>query len=211
MEPFSQTCSFRWSDLDPVGHVRHSVYYDFCAQLRTKALAHYGISLQTMQQHGMGPVLFEEKAVFKREMHFGDIISLNLQAKGFRTDFNRFAFIHHFERADGTLCATVEVLGAWMDLRARKLGALPKYGPPPGMKYPGPKGLTGIYKSLTAGLIFNLPVRPVKTAPFPALLLLEPLHRQCLLYCRTKTKCCSLPLPTVFCAPSIAWLKPFLL
>lgn len=126
MEPFSQTCSFRWSDLDPVGHVRHSVYYDFCAQLRTKALAHYGISLQTMQQHGMGPVLFEEKAVFKREMHFGDIISLNLQAKGFRTDFSRFAFIHHFERADGTLCATVEVLGAWMDLRARKLDAPPE-------------------------------------------------------------------------------------
>jgi acyl-CoA thioesterase FadM len=31
---FSKQLSFRWSDLDPNFHVRHSAYYDFGAQHR---------------------------------------------------------------------------------------------------------------------------------------------------------------------------------
>ena len=34
MASFSKQLSFRWSDLDPNFHVRHSTYYDFGAQHR---------------------------------------------------------------------------------------------------------------------------------------------------------------------------------
>ena len=34
MEPFKQNLQVRWADLDPNGHVRHSVYYDYGAQIR---------------------------------------------------------------------------------------------------------------------------------------------------------------------------------
>ena len=44
MELFEQPITIRWSDLDPNGHVRHSVYYDFGAQAR----------LSFLQQNGFG-------------------------------------------------------------------------------------------------------------------------------------------------------------
>jgi acyl-CoA thioester hydrolase len=38
MTSFSKQLSFRWSDLDPNFHVRHSAYYDFGAQHRIEIL-----------------------------------------------------------------------------------------------------------------------------------------------------------------------------
>lgn len=117
---FSQAIKIRWSDLDPNGHVRHSVYYDFGAQLRTELFIERGIRVEDMGRLGVGPVLFEEKATFIKELHFGDQLVMNGSLLGLRKDYSRFAFRHEIWRGE-TLCAKVEVLGAWIDLKARKL------------------------------------------------------------------------------------------
>jgi len=120
LKEFKRPLHIRWSDLDPNGHVRHSVYYDFAAQLRTELFIANDIKVEEMAKLGMGPILFEEKASFKRELHFGDNINMVAAVIGLRKDYSRFAFIHEIWRGDA-LCATVEMLGAWIKLRERKL------------------------------------------------------------------------------------------
>jgi acyl-CoA thioester hydrolase len=124
MEKFERKLHVRWSDLDPINHVRHSVYYDFAAQLRTELFIANGITIQDMARQGFGPILFEEKATFKKELRFGDDLLMNAAVKGLRKDYSRFAFIHEIWRGE-TLCATVEILGAWIDLKQRKLTVPP--------------------------------------------------------------------------------------
>lgn len=122
---FEQKLHIRWSDLDPNGHVRHSVYYDFAAQLRTELFIARGIRVEDMAKAGFGPVLFEEKANFRRELHFGDDLIMSGSLKLLREDYGRFAFVHEIWRGD-TLCATVEVFGAFIDLKLRKLTLPPQ-------------------------------------------------------------------------------------
>lgn len=122
---FKKRIHVRWSDLDPNGHVRHSVYYDFAAQMRTELFIERGIKVQDMAAAGFGPILFEEKASFKRELHFGDELLMTAALKSVREDYGRFAFVHEIWRGE-TLCATVEVLGAFIDLKARKLTVPPQ-------------------------------------------------------------------------------------
>jgi len=118
--PFSQALHIRWSDLDPNGHVRHSVYYDFAAQQRTELFIQRGIKVEDMARAGFGPILFEEKANFRRELHFGDQLIMKGSLLGIREDYGRFSFLHEIWRGE-TLCATVQVFGAFIDLKARKL------------------------------------------------------------------------------------------
>ena len=49
MISFSKELSFRWSDLDPNFHVRHSAYYDFGAQHRIEILESLGLTMKVMR------------------------------------------------------------------------------------------------------------------------------------------------------------------
>ena len=109
MNPFETTVQFRWSDLDPNFHVRHSVYYDICAQLRTQALGAIGFSLEFFAKNKIGPVLFKEECAFRREIRFGDTIKVNVAALKLSKDGGRFSFVHEFTR-EGELCARLALL-----------------------------------------------------------------------------------------------------
>ncbi len=122
---FQFEARFRWSDLDPVGHVRHTVYYDLCATQRTEALQRLGIDMASMQRASLAPVLFKESCSFRRELHFGDSVLIEFSLRGSRDRGSRFAFMHRFLRG-GELCAELEVEGAWIDLKTRKLGSIPE-------------------------------------------------------------------------------------
>lgn len=124
MKSFERKLHVRWSDLDPINHVRHSVYYDFAAQLRTELFVENGITIGDMAKAGFGPVLFEEKATFRHELRFGDDLRMNAAVKMLKRDYSRFAFKHEIWRGE-KLCATVEILGAWINLNQRKLTVPP--------------------------------------------------------------------------------------
>lgn len=124
METFERPLHPRWSDLDPNQHLRHSVYYDFAAQVRSELFLAHGLRPSYIAAYGVGPVLFEEKATFRRELRYGDELRMNAAVYTLRRDYSRFGFRHEIWRGD-TLCATVQVYGAWIDLKARKLTAPP--------------------------------------------------------------------------------------
>ena len=69
----------------------------------------------------MGPILFREEAIFKREILFEDQIKLNVELVKATADLGRWTLRHQFTKGDGTLAAIVTVDGAWIDLAKRKL------------------------------------------------------------------------------------------
>lgn len=124
MESFVQNITVRWADLDPNGHVRHSVYYDYGAQARVALLEHKGLGLKWMTKNGIGPVLFREQAKFMRELHMSDEITIDVQIAGVSEDGRKWRMMHHIRRGD-ELCAVIDMDGAWLDLRARKITVPP--------------------------------------------------------------------------------------
>mgnify|MGYP003585020384 CR=1 FL=1 len=123
---YSKPISIRWADLDPNFHVRHSVYYDFGAQIRVEFLADNGVTPELMIKKHFGPVLFREEAVFRREIRSGDKLTINVKMLKLKQDHSRFTMIHEIIREDGTLCAKITVDGAWMDTHLRKLTTPPE-------------------------------------------------------------------------------------
>lgn len=126
MEKFERPIQVRWSDMDPNFHVRHSVYYDFGAQLRTEFLLSQGLTAAVMQKHHFGPILFREEALFKRELKFGDQLRMNVMAASMRKDYSRFTIRHQILKDEDILCAELTVEGAWIDTIKRKLTVPPK-------------------------------------------------------------------------------------
>ncbi len=120
MATFSKQLSFRWSDLDPNFHLRHSVYYDFGAQHRLEILEQLGLTLSVMQKEHVGPILFREECVFKREIKISDLITMQTKLSKMNADASRWSIVHELYR-DDVLCAAITVDGAWMDTKLRKL------------------------------------------------------------------------------------------
>ena len=120
MDIFSKQLSFRWSDLDPNFHMRHSVYYDFGAQHRVEILAKLGLTLRVMQTEHIGPILFREECIFRKEIHLADEITMRTKLAKMKPDASRWSIVHEFYKED-VLCAAITVDGAWMDTKLRKL------------------------------------------------------------------------------------------
>lgn len=121
MNEFYCPVQIRWSDLDPNFHLRHSVYYDWGAFCRMEFLNAAGLTPAAMQTLGIGPVLFREEAVFRREILMGDEVKIYLDVIKGRKDYSRWSIQHRIVKAGNLLCATLTVDGAWIGIKERKL------------------------------------------------------------------------------------------
>ncbi len=122
---FIRTAVIRWSDLDPNFHLRHSMYYDICASIRMDLMIEMGISPALLLQHHIGPILFREECVFKREIRFGDEVNIHVRIAGMSRDFRKWSMCHEIWTNGNTLAATLTVDGAWMDTAARRIAVPP--------------------------------------------------------------------------------------
>lgn len=121
MTSFSKQLSFRWSDIDPNYHVRHSVYYDFGAQHRIEIQESLGLTMKVLKKFHFGPVLFREECVFRKEISLSDTIFVHTKVSKMKADASRWSIIHELRNEENQLCATITVDGAWMDTQLRKL------------------------------------------------------------------------------------------
>lgn len=126
MSEFILPLEVRWADLDPNYHVRHSVYYDWGATARMNFLTGKGMGTKQLSEQHFGPIIFREECIFRREIHFGDVLSINIKATKLRRDLGRFSIRHEITKADGTVCAIVNIDGAWIDTQTRKLTVPPQ-------------------------------------------------------------------------------------
>lgn len=127
MNSFIKNIEIRWSDLDANYHLRHSVYYDWGAYLRLSFLNEHKLNPGVMMQYNIGPILFREECVFKREILFGDKVSVNLMLSKCRRDMSRWSMIHEVWKNENILSAVITVDGAWIDTKLRKLAVPPAF------------------------------------------------------------------------------------
>ena len=126
MNEFTRNLQIRWSDLDPNFHLRHSVYYDWGAFCRMEFLTNYGLTTQVMQQLNIGLILFKEECVFRKEVQYGDDVTIGLQIILSKKDYSRWSIQHQIMKNKEILCAVLRVDGAWMNIRERKLASPPE-------------------------------------------------------------------------------------
>ena len=75
-----------------------------------------------MQKEHIGPILFREECVFRKEIHLADVITMQTKMAKMSTDGSRWTIVHELYR-DDFLCAVITVDGAWMDTKLRKLAS----------------------------------------------------------------------------------------
>ena len=121
MDTFFRELQVRWSDIDANRHLRHSVYYDYGAFCRMEILSQIGLTTRKLEELSIGPILFREEAIFKREIVFEDRIRITTEILKASEDYSRWSIRHEILKADDTLAATIQVDGAWIDMQKRKL------------------------------------------------------------------------------------------
>jgi acyl-CoA thioester hydrolase len=122
---FIRQLEIRWSDLDPNFHVLHSKYYDFGAYCRTCFLVENGMTPAFMASNNIGPILFREEALFKKELSFGDELSVSLEVIKCTKDMSRWSMRHELFKNKKTLAAIITIDGAWINTLERKLAVPP--------------------------------------------------------------------------------------
>ena len=125
MNEFISNVEIRWSDLDPNFHLRHSVYYDFGAFSRIAFFTSNGITPEVMMQHNIGPILFREECIFKKEIRFEDKVAINIKLSKTKADYSRWTIVHEIFKNNDILAAIITVDGAWLDTQKRKLSVPP--------------------------------------------------------------------------------------
>ena len=121
MEGIVYQTKLMWSQIDSNNHLRHSAYSDLACQARVEVLDQMGVTAQVMASLHIGPILFEEKTVYKREVPPNTVVQVSCLLASSRNDVARWSFVQEIYREDGILAAVVTTVGAWMDLNTRKL------------------------------------------------------------------------------------------
>ncbi len=126
MEQYSKKLEIRWADLDPNFHVLHSKYYDYGAYCRMSFFTEHGITPAVMIENNIGPIIFREECIFKREIKFGDELEVFLKLSKCNEDASRWSMAHELWTNGNTLAALITIDGAWLDTKIRKLAKPPE-------------------------------------------------------------------------------------
>jgi acyl-CoA thioester hydrolase len=121
MKSFSLPIQVRWSDIDQNRHLRHSAYYDYGATARIACFSQHGLTNSKFEQLHIGPILFREEAIFKREIKFEDVVTIDMVVTKATPDFARWSVRHQLLKENGLLAAILNLDGAWIDISKRKL------------------------------------------------------------------------------------------
>lgn len=89
--------------------------------MRIACFSQHGLTNLRFEELRIGPILFREEAVFKREIKFEDRVTVDLSVTRATPDFSRWSVRHQFYKEDGILAAIIHLDGAWMDILTRKL------------------------------------------------------------------------------------------
>ncbi|MEZ4875017.1 MAG: thioesterase family protein [Flavobacteriaceae bacterium] len=122
---YTKQFEIRWSDVDSNLHLRNSAYVDFMSHTRMSYFQDKGFSQNKLYQLQLGPVALYEHMYYFKEVFPGRPIEVSLQLKGVSKEGTFFCFVHNFYNEEGKNLARCEMMGAWIDLKTRKLTAPP--------------------------------------------------------------------------------------
>jgi acyl-CoA thioester hydrolase len=120
MSKFFHKFEVRWSDIDANRHLASSSYSQYCIQTRMAFMSKYKMGLTQLMRWGIGPVILHETYSFFKEIMHDQQVFVSLELSGASEDASIYSFVHKFYLADGTHCATSEIMGVWIDMMLRK-------------------------------------------------------------------------------------------
>ena len=123
---YTKEFEIRWSDVDANLHLRNSAYIDYMSHTRMSYFQDHGFDQRRLHQLQIGPVALYEHMFYFKEVFPGEPVSVSLQLKGVSEEGTFFSFEHNFYSTSGKNLARCEMLGAWIDLKTRKLIHAPK-------------------------------------------------------------------------------------
>ncbi|MCL6267415.1 acyl-CoA thioesterase [Flagellimonas myxillae] len=123
---FFKEFEVRWNDLDANRHLANSAYINFMSHTRMSFLTQLGFAHREFETHEIGPVVFYEHIYYFKEVFPGKPIKVSLEITGMSADGRFFEFHHNFYDSKGKHLAHCEMMFAWIDMKTRKLVALPK-------------------------------------------------------------------------------------
>lgn len=123
---YQVTFPTKWSDFDPNRHMRHTAYNEYAAEVRVRYFNEQNFSIAEFTKYNIGPILFTEETSFRKEIHIGENISVNIKVTGLSANNERWKIVHEVFNEAGKLSAVIKVYGAWIDLNTRKLTTPPK-------------------------------------------------------------------------------------
>ncbi len=106
--------------------MRHTAYNDYAAEVRVRYFAENDFSIEEFTKHNIGPILFTEETSFRKEIHLGEDITVDIKLSGLSSKNERWKLEHQVFNQAGKLSAVIKVYGAWIDLTKRKLTVPPK-------------------------------------------------------------------------------------
>ena len=117
---FSHEYRAQWGDMDFNQHMANAAYLDYAANTRMLFLDSVGFTAATFAERGLGPVILEDRLVYRREIRMLETFTVDYQATASTADGRRFKLRNRFTSAAQGLCATVDSIGLWFDLVARR-------------------------------------------------------------------------------------------
>ena len=115
----------RWNDLDANRHLANTAYFNLMNQTRMSYMEESGFGHHKMVLYGIGPIVFYEHIHYFREVLPGKPLRVSLELKGLSKEGMYFSFVHNFYDDSGNNMTKCEMMGAWMNLKTRKLIEMP--------------------------------------------------------------------------------------
>lgn len=114
-----------WAQIDSNNHLRHTAYGDIAATARMEMIIQAGMTFQKLREIKLGPVLFREELLYRREILGTQAVTAISYLKKIERDYSKWAITTEIYREDGELSCVVNAEGAWIDLVKRKVASLP--------------------------------------------------------------------------------------
>jgi acyl-CoA thioester hydrolase len=120
-QAFQKHFTARWSDVDANRHLRNTVFSELATHTRFRLLEAHGFGQAAFEAHRFGPVMFREEVRYRREVLFGETMTVNVLFAGLSADGSHWRVRQEVARADGKQAAVLTIDGAWIHLDTRKL------------------------------------------------------------------------------------------
>jgi len=116
----------RWSDIDANRHLANSAYVNFMSYARIIEMRRAGLTHHELAKYNLGPIVFYEKIFYFKEVLPDQPVFVDIQLKGLSEDYRFFEFEQNLYDQSGQHMAGYEMMGAWIDMKSRKLVSLPE-------------------------------------------------------------------------------------
>lgn len=123
---FEEHFAIRWSDLDANRHVRNTIFSELATHTRFRLLEAHGFPQAQFESLRFGPVMFREEIRYRRELVFGEEVTVSVLFAGLSEDGSQWRVHQEVTRADGKQAAVLTIDGAWIHLDSRKVIAPPR-------------------------------------------------------------------------------------